>query len=114
MKDTETKLGVTLASYDKLLKELTDAKRRLASLQEEREDAAGEDAGPDETFERCKELARHADATLEAVRMVRPATGSLFVRLFLGRVNVRATLKRDKECLRDEYNKFRYRTNWSA
>lgn len=44
-------------------------------------------------------------------RQVMPSTGSLFVRFFLGRVNVRVMHEVDRTRLRDEYNKFKDRTN---
>ena len=45
---------------------------------------------------------------------MRPTTGSIFVRAFLGQVNVRASTTVDRERLRDEYNKFKERTNIGA
>ena len=42
---------------------------------------------------------------------VRPSTGSIFVRAFLGQVNVKAWNGADRVKLRDEYNKFKDRTN---
>ena len=47
------------------------------------------------------------------VKSVQPQTGSLFVRLFLGRVNVRVQSKKDQLKLRDEFNKFKDRANLS-
>ena len=38
----------------------------------------------------------------------------MFVRAFLGQVNVRAGSSKDREMLRDEYNKFKDRTNVGA
>ena len=49
---------------------------------------------------------------LERVRSIKPDTGSLFVRLFLGKVNVRVAGMEDRHTLRDEYEKFRFRTNF--
>ncbi len=49
----------------------------------------------------------------KSVRDICPKTGSLFVRLFLGRVNVRVLQKKDQTKLRDEYNKFKDRANGS-
>ena len=49
----------------------------------------------------------------KTVREICPKTGSLFVRLFLGRVNVRVQQKADQVMLRDEYNKFKDRANTS-
>ena len=51
---------------------------------------------------------------LADVDALRPATGSLFVRAFLGQVNVRAATTKDRAKLRDEYNKFKDRTNLGA
>ena len=48
---------------------------------------------------------------LRELAAVQPATGSFFVRLFLGQVNVKVASPRDRETLRDEYNKFKDRTN---
>ena len=50
-------------------------------------------------------------AQVAVLKSVQPQTGSLFVRLFLGRVNVRVQSKKDQEKLRDEFNKFKDRTN---
>jgi hypothetical protein len=49
--------------------------------------------------------------SLEDMGDVRPGTGSIFVRAFLGQVNVKAASGRDRAKLRDEYNKFKDRTN---
>ena len=49
---------------------------------------------------------------LERVRSIKPDTGSLFVRLFLGQVNVRVASMEDRRTLKDEYEKFRFRTNF--
>ena len=48
---------------------------------------------------------------LDDVQAIAPSTGSLFVRAFLGQVNVKAASARDRTALRDEYNKFKDRTN---
>lgn len=44
------------------------------------------------------------------LREIRPETRSLFSRFFLGRVNVKVWSMRERERLRDEYNKFKLRT----
>ena len=49
--------------------------------------------------------------SLSEIEALRPTTGSVFVRAFLGQVNVRAATSKDREKLRDEYNKFKDRTN---
>ena len=48
---------------------------------------------------------------LTDIEDVRPSTGSIFVRAFLGQVNVKAWNSADRSKLRDEYNKFKDRTN---
>ena len=48
---------------------------------------------------------------LAEVDNIRPSTGSYFVRAFLGQVNVKASSAHDRLKLRDEYNKFKDRTN---
>jgi hypothetical protein len=48
---------------------------------------------------------------LKDVKALKPMTGSLVVRLFLGHVNVRVHTRADRSTLRDEYNKFKDRTN---
>ncbi|GBG34014.1 Transmembrane protein 120-like [Hondaea fermentalgiana] len=48
---------------------------------------------------------------LEGLRKVRPETRSLFSRMMLGRVNVKCFSAPERERLRDEYNKFKLRTN---
>jgi len=45
------------------------------------------------------------------LRKVRPETRSFFSRIILGRVNVKCFSDRERERLRDEYNKFKLRTN---
>jgi hypothetical protein len=55
------------------------------------------------------DASKRALATLNSIT---PATGSLFVRLFLGQVNVREASSIDQKLLRDEYEKFRTRTNF--
>jgi len=48
---------------------------------------------------------------LEGLREVRPETRSFFSRIMLGRVNVKCFSAPERERLRDEYNKFKLRTN---
>ena len=59
-------------------------------------------------------LARVAkcETDVQKIRFIKPETGSIFVRLFLGRVDVRVPHQNAKEVLRDEYDKFRDRTNF--
>ena len=51
-------------------------------------------------------------ASLAALAEIQPSTGSLFVRLFLGQVNVREASSVDRAKLREEYEKFRFRTSF--
>lgn len=51
-------------------------------------------------------------ASLAAVSEIQPLTGSIFVRLFLGQVNVREASSVDRAKLREEYEKFRFRTSF--
>lgn len=48
---------------------------------------------------------------LDEIKSIRPQTGSLFVRLWLGHVNVKEHTKGDKLKLRNEYDKFKDKTN---
>ena len=51
-----------------------------------------------------------ASLQMENVRRIRPLTGSLFLRFFLGRVNVRIFNDSERNKLRFEYHKFKDRT----
>jgi len=48
----------------------------------------------------------------DQLRAVIPETRSVFSRLLLGKVNVKCFSDREREKLRDEYNKFKLRTNF--
>lgn len=48
---------------------------------------------------------------IKDMQAVQPDTGSLFVRMFLGQVNVKVSSPKDRNTLRDEYGKFKDRTN---
>lgn len=48
---------------------------------------------------------------LKEMQAVQPDTGSLFVRMFLGQVNVKVSSPKDRNTLKDEYGKFKDRTN---
>lgn len=78
---------------------------RVAALKKAAKgDSAAETAALSERLARLK-------ADLHEVGFMEPRTGSLFVRLFLGRVNVKVALERDRLRLREEYDKFKRRTN---
>ena len=62
----------------------------------------------DDLNKKCTRLQQN----LDEVGSVKPSTGSIFVRMFLGRVNVREILQRDRDRLREEYDKFKYKTNF--
>ena len=55
---------------------------------------------------RCSE----GERKMKDVRKIRPLTGSIFLRFFLGRVNVRVFNDADRKTLRYEYHKFKDRT----
>jgi len=53
-----------------------------------------------------------AKSIISEVSDVAPSTGSSFVRFWLGQVNVKAATAKDRMALRDEYEKFKERTNY--
>jgi hypothetical protein len=53
-----------------------------------------------------------AKVIIKDVSDVAPSTGSSFVRFWLGQVNVKAATAKDRMALRDEYEKFKERTNY--
>jgi hypothetical protein len=65
-----------------------------------------------EVFSRISSVLSDLQRGVEEIRGVEASTGSLFVRLFLGQVNVKVFSKADREVLRAEYEKFKDRTNW--
>ena len=66
----------------------------------------------DDNHSALKSLLEKSRASLKVVHDIQPTTGSLFVRLFLGKVNVREASTGDCEALRSEYEKFRFRTSF--
>lgn len=64
-----------------------------------------------EEAEKATEKMNDIDTAIVAVNSVKPTTGSMFIRLFMGRVNVRVASSRERKQLRDEYDKFKDRTN---
>ena len=83
--------------------ELATLRRSAAKLRGSMSDGDAEEAA--QQLQACHE-------SLSRVQSIAPSTGSLFVRLFLGQVNVRVASSKEKEVLRDEYEKFRFRTNF--
>jgi hypothetical protein len=49
----------------------------------------------------------------EDMKTIMPKTGSIFLRLMLGRVNVRVFTPNDRQLLRDEFTKFKTRTTYA-
>ena len=47
------------------------------------------------------------------MKTIMPKTGSIFLRLMLGRVNVRVFTPNDRQLLRDEFTKFKTRTTYA-
>ncbi len=82
----------------------------LASLRKSASQLRG--AMSDADAEEASQRLRSCEEALSRVQSIAPSTGSLFVRLFLGQVNVRVASSKEKEVLRDEYEKFRFRTNF--
>lgn len=66
----------------------------------------------EEDLEAAKSRVDASKTALATLQSILPATGSLFVRLFLGQVNVREASSADRSLLREEYEKFRVRTNF--
>jgi hypothetical protein len=104
MADAEKHLGKATGKYDERLKAARSLGRSLKRLRKDGKVAPAEAA---DAQARLDGLA----ASLEELDGLRPTTGSVFVRLFLGQVNVRAATGKDRSKLRDEYNKFKDRTN---
>lgn len=92
--------------YGSREKELKDARRQLKALLK-----AGKVSK--EQQEAAELKLSEIEASLREVDDVRPKTGSLFVRLFLGQVNVKSRFAGDRNTLRDEYEKFKGRTNYA-
>ena len=94
-----------IAKADARVKAAKALSRRLGEL------ATAGLLSPEDAVEAHKRIdaVRSEIATVAAIK---PSTGSIFVRLFLGKVNVRATSRTDRAKLRDEYEKFRFRTNF--
>jgi len=84
--------------------------KTLADLSKQLNSAATQNDGASQVADLKAEIKRLQES-LHQVSFMEPRTGSLFVRLFLGRVNVKAALQRDRMRLRDEYDKFKRRTN---
>lgn len=102
--DAEKHLGKATAKYDERVKARRGLTKRLVSLSKEGKLTLEEAAA-------AKSALATLSSTLTEIESLRPATGSIFVRAFLGQVNVRASTTKDRAKLRDEYNKFKDRTN---
>lgn len=58
-----------------------------------------------------EEMASRVSSDLCKASKLKPVTGSLFIRLFLGSVNVKVLHEADRRKLKDEHDKFKSRTN---
>lgn len=92
------------AAYEKRSKAVRELQKTVKSLRS-KGSLTTEEAGA------ATDRLEGARFVLQDIDDIRPATGSIFVRLFLGQVNVKASSARDRASLRDEYNKFKDRTN---
>lgn len=94
--------------YEQHMKEASAARKKLAAL------VADPKSSPDTVKVAKRALGELAvlDKDFRQIENCKPSTGSLFVRLWLGRINVRSVLQRDRDVLRREYDKFKYRTNF--
>jgi hypothetical protein len=102
--DAEMALSEATGKTGKQLKQLRELQASVKTLTAQPGDpAASRDYG--ERLSECGLM-------LARVKSIEPDTGSLFVRLFLGQVNVRVASKEDRGRLKDEYEKFRFRTNF--
>jgi TMPIT-like protein len=93
------------------LEELSSVLKRVDGKAAKEEGGGG---GGGESAEAA--AARAALATCEehlaVVGEARPATGSAFLRLFLGKVNMKLPLHRDRQLFKDEYNQFKEAMNY--
>lgn len=62
--------------------------------------------------DKLKEELKLAEARVKSLKVILPETRSLFSRLILGRVNLKQWTTTEKDRLRDEYNRFKSRTNF--
>ena len=98
------------------LEELKEAEVQLAKFQQAIAEAAmAQNAVKKASLRLAKQASKVKDealqARLKALKAVVPETRSLFSRLMLGRVNLKVWNAAEKDRLRDEYNKYRFRSN---
>ncbi|KAA0158654.1 hypothetical protein FNF31_05301 [Cafeteria roenbergensis] len=86
-------------------------RKKLSALRKEAKEAQGSGGLSEEEASRLTVRLDEADGALQQARRLRPVTGSLFIRLFLGSVNVKVSHEEDRKKLKEEYNKFKSRTN---
>ncbi len=66
---------------------------------------------PGPECDKAKEELKMIEAKANGLKSILPETRSLFSRMILGRVNLKQWTTTEKDRLRDEYNKFKRRTN---
>lgn len=87
-------------------------RKKLSALRKEAKEAQASGSLSEEEALRLTVRLDEADSALQQARRLRPVTGSLFIRLFLGSVNVKVSHEEDRKKLKEEYNKFKSRTNF--
>jgi hypothetical protein len=112
-----TKYKALCTDAEKSLKKALEANKRVKGLAEIERGMSelirgGQLKVDDDNFKELQGSLRKSRESLDVVHSVQPTTGSLFVRLFLGKVNVREGSSDDREILRSEYEKFRFRTSF--
>lgn len=86
-------------------------RKKLSALRKEAKEAHAGGSLSQEEASRLTVRLDEAESAMQQARRLRPVTGSLFIRLFLGSVNVKVSHEEDRKKLKEEYNKFKSRTN---
>jgi hypothetical protein len=88
--------GNAMGKYAVQRKELSRLSSRLKELTKKAAKAAAATAGPSLLPADARARLDEAREILDDIDAVRPSTGSIFVRLFLGQVNVKAATREDR------------------
>jgi hypothetical protein len=88
----------------------SDGRKELTAIMKELKKHQRQSTTEDPLTRALMEQCNASMQQMENVRLIRPMTGSLFLRFFLGRVNVRLFNESDLKKLRTEYHKFKDRT----
>jgi len=87
-----------LDGFAKHEKKLSKAEQSLQSL----ERLAASDESAAEALKSCQVSMQQASAQAKSVCEVKPENGSYFLRLFLGRINVKSYMKSDRDKIKSE------------